>query len=54
MQKNPQQFKDLVINAVNSYYVESIYEKNLKEFAGKKIKAYVNKRVKFLKANKSV
>jgi hypothetical protein len=36
LQKNPQQFKDLIVNAVNPYYDKKIYEKNLKEFTGKK------------------
>jgi uncharacterized membrane protein len=50
LQKNPQDFKDLVVNAINRYYEESIHEKNLKEFTPEEITAYVNKRVKFLKA----
>jgi hypothetical protein len=47
LQKNPQQFKGLVVNAVNRYYDKSVHEKNLKEFTRDKITAYVNKRVKF-------
>ena len=50
LQKNPQQFNDLVVNAVNRYYDKSIHEKNLKVFTREKISAYVNKRVKFLGA----
>jgi uncharacterized membrane protein len=50
LQKNPQQFKDLVVDTVNQYYDESIHEKNLKEFTPKKITALINKRVKFLQA----
>ena len=49
LQKNQQQFKDLVVDTVNSYYDKSIYEENLEEFTPEKITAYVNKRVKFLK-----
>jgi hypothetical protein len=50
LQKIPQQFKGLVVNAVNPYYDKSIHEKNLKVFPREKITAYVNKRVKFLRA----
>ena len=48
LQKDPQQVKGLVVNAINPYYDNSIHEKNLKEFTREKITAYVNKRVKFL------
>jgi hypothetical protein len=48
LQKNPQQFKDLVLNAVNHYYDNSIHEKNLKEFTPERITAYVNRRIKFI------
>ena len=50
LQKNHQQFKDLVVNAVNSYYDKSIYDENLEEFTSEKITIYVNKRIKFLRA----
>jgi hypothetical protein len=50
LQKNPQQFNDLVVNAVNPYYDKSVHKKNLKEFRPEKITAYVNKKVKFLRA----
>jgi hypothetical protein len=49
LQKNQQQFKDLVVNAINSYYDKSINEENLEEFTSEKITTYVNKRVKFLR-----
>lgn len=49
LQKNQQQFKSLVVDAVNDYYDESIHEENLEEFTPEKIKGYVNKKVKFLK-----
>ena len=52
LQKNPEQFKDLVVNAVNRYYDDSIYEDNLKEYTPEKITAYVSKRVKFLRTGK--
>ena len=48
LQKNQQQFKDLVVNAVNSDE-KSIYEEILEEFTSEKITTYVNKRVKFLR-----
>lgn len=47
LQKNQQQFEDLVVNAVNRYYDIKVHEKNLKEFTPRKIRSYVNKRVKF-------
>jgi hypothetical protein len=47
MQKSPQQFKELVLNSVSHYYNENIHKKNLKEFAPRKIDAYVKMKVNF-------
>jgi hypothetical protein len=49
LEKNPQQFRDLVVNAVDQYYDASIHEENLKEFTPEKITAYVDNKVKFLR-----
>ena len=48
LEKDSQQFKELIVNAVNRYYDESIHEENLKEFTPKKITSYIKKRIKFL------
>lgn len=48
LQKNPQAFKDLVLDSVNEYYDDSINKGNLKEFAPKKIDAYVKAKIRFL------
>jgi hypothetical protein len=48
LQKNPRQFRELVLDTVDRYYDKSIYEKNLKEHTPEKITAYVKKRIKFV------
>lgn len=48
LQKDPDEFSDLVNNNVKIYYNESIHKKNLKEITPKKIDAYVKQKVKFL------
>jgi hypothetical protein len=51
LQKNDQQFKSLIVDAVNKYYDESIYQENLRQFTSKDINKLVEKKIRFLTDN---